>query len=66
MKKRNLVSLLIAFSFLVMAITGLVIFFSPASKFLDTLHACMGIVFIAMALLHILNNMKTLKGYFWK
>ena len=66
MKKRNLISLLIAFSFLVLGVTGLIIFFSPASKFVDTLHACMGIVFVVVALFHIINNFKSLKGYFWK
>jgi hypothetical protein len=66
MKKRNLVSLLVAFSFLVLAVTGLIIFLSPSSKFVDTLHSSMGVVFISFAVLHLFNNFKSLKGYFWK
>jgi hypothetical protein len=61
--RRRVVSLLIAFTFLVMAVTGVLAFFQPFSIQLVGLHSLMGFVFIAFILAHIANNGRNLKTY---
>jgi len=61
--RRGLVSLLIAFTFLVMAVTGVLAFFRPFSIKLVGLHSLMGFVFIVFIAAHITNNGRNLKTY---
>ena len=61
--RRRVVSLLILFTFLVMAVTGALAFFLPFSIEIVGLHALMGFVFVAFIMAHILNNSRQLKGY---
>lgn len=61
--RRRLTSLLIAFTFTVMAVTGVLAFFRPFSIEIVGLHALMGFVFIVFALAHLLNNNRQFKGY---
>ena len=58
MKKRNrsFVSLLIALSFVVLAVTGVLAFALPFSLQIVGLHALMGFVFIGIIALHVVNN----------
>ena len=62
--RRRVVSLLAAFTFLVMAVTGVLSFFRPFSISLVGLHALMGFCFIAFVAAHVVNNGRNLKGYF--
>ncbi|MFT6577546.1 MAG: hypothetical protein ACJA16_005763 [Akkermansiaceae bacterium] len=61
--RRRLTSLLIACTFIVMAVTGVLGFFRPFSIEIVGLHALMGFVFIVFALAHLLNNSRQFKGY---
>ena len=61
--RRRAASLLTAFTFLVLAVTGLLAFVRPFSIGVVGLHALMGFVFIVLVGLHIVNNIRPLKGY---
>lgn len=61
--RRRSVSLLTAMSFLVLAITGVIAFVRPFSIEVVGLHALMGFAFIALIALHVINNIRPLKGY---
>lgn len=62
-RKRSAVSLLAAFSFVVLAVTGVVAFFRPFSIQIVGLHALIGFVFIGLIVLHVLNNSGHLGRY---
>ena len=62
-RKRSTVSLLTAFSFVVLAVTGVLAFVRPFSIHIVGLHSLIGFVFIALIGLHILNNNKHLSRY---
>jgi hypothetical protein len=55
--------LLIALTFSVMAVTGVLAFVRPFSLKIVGLHALVGFFFIVLAVLHVLNNRHPLKGY---
>lgn len=61
MKNKNLVSLTIGFAFLVMSITGLLLYFNV--KFGETLHIIFGLIFFGFAIFHIVNNWASITGY---
>jgi hypothetical protein len=63
MKSKNLVSLFVAAIFLVLAITGLLIYFGQGSHIVDHTHAWFGILFFVAAVFHIVNNWPSLVGY---
>ena len=62
-QKRSTVSLLTAFSFVVLAITGVLAFARPFSIQIVGLHALIGFVFIGLIVLHVLNNTGHLERY---
>ena len=62
-QKRSTVSLLTAFSFVVLAVTGVLAFFRPFSIQIVGLHALIGFVFIGLIALHIFNNNGHLRRY---
>ena len=62
-KKRSTVSLLIAFSFVVMAVTGVLAFALPFSIHIVGLHSLIGFLFIGLIALHVLNNRNHLSRY---
>lgn len=62
-RKRSAVSLLTAFSFLVLGITGVLAFVLPFSIRIVGLHALIGFVFIGLIALHALNNSSHLARY---
>ena len=62
-KKRSTVSLLTAFSFVVMAVTGILAFALPFSIHIVGLHSLIGFFFIGLIALHILNNHNHLSRY---
>lgn len=61
MKNKNLVSLTIGFAFLVMSITGILLYFNL--KFGETLHIIFGLIFFGFAIFHIVNNWASITGY---
>jgi hypothetical protein len=61
--KRSFVSLLTAFSFLVLSVTGILAFFRPFSIKVVGLHALVGFVFVALVALHVTNNSTPLMKY---
>ena len=61
--KRSFVSLLTAFSFVVLSATGIIAFFSPFSIKVVGLHALVGFVFVALIALHVTNNSNSLLKY---
>lgn len=63
MKSKNLVSLSVALVFLVLSVTGLLIYFAQGSHAVEHIHAWFGILFVAAALFHIVNNWPSIVGY---
>ena len=61
--KRSFVSLLTAFSFVVLAVTGVIAFFRPFSIKVVGLHALVGFVFIGLIALHVTNNSTPILKY---
>lgn len=61
--RRRSTSLFIALTFAVLAITGVLAFFRPFSITIIGLHSLMGFLFIAIAGLHLLNNLGPFKGH---
>lgn len=62
-KNRSTISLLTAFSFVVLAVTGVLAFVRPFSIQVVGLHSLIGFVFIGLIALHILNNTGHLGRY---
>jgi hypothetical protein len=61
--KRSFVSLLTALSFVVMAVTGIIAFFTPFSIKVVGLHSLMGFVFVLVIALHVTNNARLLSRH---
>ena len=61
--KRSTVSLLTTFSFVVLAVTGVLAFVRPFSIRIVGLHSLIGFVFIGIIVLHVLNNTGHLNRY---
>lgn len=62
--KRSFVSLLIAILFLVLGITGVLMYFSPFSKSITVLHITTGFLFVLGIGFHLVNNSRALFSYF--
>lgn len=62
-KSKNLVSLSVALVFLVLSVTGLLIYFAQGSHAVEHIHAWFGILFVAAAVFHIVNNWASIVGY---
>lgn len=61
--KRKLISLIIALSFVVIFVTGVLMYFRPFESTVASLHTSFGFVFLLGAVFHILNNILPLKNY---
>lgn len=62
--KRSFVTLLTAFSFVVLSATGILAFARPFSLQVVGLHALMGFVFLGLVALHLTNNLGRFSRYF--
>jgi len=62
MKNRNLVSLSVTFGFLSIGITGILMYFGARGG-ITTIHVIFGLLFVAVAIFHIVNNWNSLKLY---
>ncbi len=64
MKTKNLISLTIAFCFIIMSISGLLMYFGQKEWHgIETLHILFGVTFLGFAFFHILNNWSSISGY---
>ncbi|WP_194972622.1 DUF4405 domain-containing protein [Aquiflexum lacus] len=61
-----MVSLLLACSFLVLAVSGVWMFFSAYSKGLEIIHYTFGFLFSIVAVFHLVNNSRALVQYLKK
>jgi len=61
--KRSAVSLLVAFSFIVLAVTGVLAFILPFSIRIVGLHALIGFGFVGLIAFHVFNNYRQISGY---
>lgn len=63
MKSKNLISLSVAFIFLVIGSTGLLMYLKQKSHPVEMTHTVFGLLFVGFAIFHISNNWGSLKTY---
>lgn len=63
MKKKNIISLSIAFAFFVLGTTGILLFVKQKPHFVEITHTIFGLIFFSFAIFHIVNNWGSLKNY---
>lgn len=63
MLKRKSVSISIAFVFLILASTGVLMYFKPYDKITSSIHTFFGLAFLLAAALHLKSNWVALKSY---
>jgi hypothetical protein len=63
MKKKNLVSLTISLAFLTLATTGILLYVKQKPHFVEMTHTIFGLLFVSVAIFHIVNNWASLKTY---
>ena len=61
--KKNIISLSVAFAFLTLAITGILLYIKQKSHAIEISHTIFGLLFILMAAFHIYNNWISIKSY---
>ena len=61
--KKKIISLSVAFAFLTLSITGILLYIKQKSHAIEISHVVFGLLFIAMAVFHIYNNWASLKNY---
>lgn len=63
MKKKNLISLTVAFAFLALSITGILLFIKQKAHAVEITHTVFGLTFVGFAIFHIINNWSSIVGY---
>jgi hypothetical protein len=63
MKRKNIISLSVAFAFLAIAITGILLYIKQKSHAVEITHTIFGLIFVGFAVFHILNNWSSIIGY---
>lgn len=63
MKKKNFISLTIAFAFVILAISGILLYIKQKPEFVEMAHTIFGLLFIGFVIFHILNNWASIKSY---
>lgn len=63
MKKKNIISLSIAFAFFVLGLSGILLYIKQKPHFVEMTHTIFGLIFVCFALFHIINNWGSLKNY---
>ncbi len=63
MKKKNFISLTVAFAFLALSITGILLFIKQKAHATEITHTVFGLTFIGFAVFHIINNWSSIIGY---
>ena len=63
MKNKNLISLTVAIAFFLLATTGILLYIKQKAHFIEMTHTIFGLLFIAFAIFHIVNNWDSIKAY---
>lgn len=63
MKRKSLISLTVAFAFLILGLTGLLLYTKQKAHFIEMTHTIFGLLFIGFAIFHIKNNWGSIKLY---
>lgn len=63
MKKKNLISLSVAFAFLALSITGILLYVKQKAHAVEITHTIFGLIFVGFAIFHIINNWSSITGY---
>ncbi len=63
MKNKNIISLSVAFAFLALSITGILLYIKQKTHAFEITHTIFGLVFVGFAIFHILNNWSSIRGY---
>ena len=63
MKRKNIISLSVAFAFLSLSITGILLYIKQKAHAVEITHTVFGLIFIGFAIFHIVNNWSSITGY---
>ncbi len=63
MKKKNIISLSVAFAFLALSSTGILLYVKQKAHAVEITHTIFGLVFVCFAVFHIINNWSSITGY---
>ena len=62
-KKKNIISLSVAFAFLSLSITGILLYIKQKAHAVEITHTVFGLIFVGFAIFHIINNWSSITGY---
>jgi len=65
-EKKDLATSFTTFTFIVIAISGVMMFFHFFDNYVENLHEILGLLFIVVVLFHVVYNFKSMKNYFSK
>ena len=63
MKSKQVISLSIAFAFLALSLTGILLYIKQKTHEIEITHTVFGLCFIGFAIFHIINNWGSIRGY---
>ena len=63
MKRKNIISLSVAFAFLSLSITGILLYIKQKAHAVEITHTVFGLIFVGFAIFHIVNNWSSITGY---
>lgn len=63
MKKKPLTSLTVAFAFVILALTGILLYIKQKPHFVEITHTIFGLLFVGFAIFHIRNNWGSIRLY---
>jgi Domain of unknown function (DUF4405) len=63
MKRKNIISLSVAFAFLSLSITGILLYIKQKAHAVEITHTIFGLIFVGFAVFHIINNWSSITGY---
>lgn len=63
MKKKNFISLTIVFAFMVLSISGILLWVKQKAHPIEMAHTIFGLTFVGFAIFHIINNWDSITGY---
>ena len=63
MKRKNIISLSVAFAFLSLSITGVLLYIKQKAHAVEITHTVFGLIFVGFAVFHIVNNWSSITGY---
>ena len=63
MKRKNIISLSVAFAFLSLSITGILLYIKQKAHAVEITHTVFGLIFVGFAIFHIINNWASITGY---